>query len=590
MKFSQAFPAVVAVLAVLCVLFLFASCGDDTHDASPDAGADADTDADTDTDTDTDSDTDTDTDTDSDSDTDTDADTDLDAGTDSGDPEYPDGGAELPAMSLYESACGGADEAPTCLYFVDADAVADGGISGDGLSWATAFGTVQEGINAAFAALGGNLDAGAGDASTGEARCHVWVAEGTYYPTEGASGDVLPADPATVTISLREGVYLYGGFDGTETACDQRDIAAHETNLSGDIGVADDKSDNAYHVVTGADEAVLDGFTVRRGGIVVGTGLPWEAVLRMDGSAMLNDGTSPTIAHCLFVDNYVDIDGEGNTCAALSNRAGSSPLVYDCEFRGNVGAVKNAGAETRPLFYGCTFEGNSTGICGGDECPGGGAIVDSYSPSIVVNSRFISNTANHGGAISCSDASMTIINSVFIDNSAWGWDAGGAIAIIRASPDVINCTFEGNTDGNIGSGSGAAISVYGASHPTIIDSVLTGDAPQIGVGYTDFHKSAPTCSAYASDIWTGDEVGCAGTGNLDADPLFVNADTDLGEIDLRLQAGSPCVDTGATSLLPNDFLDLDSDGDTDEPLPLDLDGNPRVVGAAVDMGAYEFQP
>ena len=44
--------------------------------------------------------------------------------------------------------------------------------------------------------------------------------------------------------------------------------------------------------------------------------------------------------------------------------------------------------------------------------------------------------------------------------------------------------------------------------------------------------------------------------------------------DFRLQAGSPCIDAGT----------LDALG-----LPeLDFEGGPRVSGAAVDIGAYEF--
>jgi hypothetical protein len=64
--------------------------------------------------------------------------------------------------------------------------------------------------------------------------------------------------------------------------------------------------------------------------------------------------------------------------------------------------------------------------------------------------------------------------------------------------------------------------------------------------------------------------GYAGTGNINADPLFVDAATG----DLHILAGSPCVDAGNTAAIPAGLV-------------TDLDGNARVFGAAVDMGAYE---
>ena len=79
--------------------------------------------------------------------------------------------------------------------------------------------------------------------------------------------------------------------------------------------------------------------------------------------------------------------------------------------------------------------------------------------------------------------------------------------------------------------------------------------------------------------------GWPGEGNIDAAPLFV----DPQHGDFHLQPSSLCIDAGSAALLPPDTFDLDGNRDTDEPLPLDLDGNPRVVGANVDMGAYEFQ-
>jgi hypothetical protein len=62
--------------------------------------------------------------------------------------------------------------------------------------------------------------------------------------------------------------------------------------------------------------------------------------------------------------------------------------------------------------------------------------------------------------------------------------------------------------------------------------------------------------------------GYIGTGNSSADPLFMNSE--IG--DLRLSAGSPCIDTGTAEGAP----------------ATDLLGIPRPQGAGVDMGAYEY--
>ncbi|MEM4441094.1 MAG: choice-of-anchor Q domain-containing protein [Desulfurococcaceae archaeon] len=68
--------------------------------------------------------------------------------------------------------------------------------------------------------------------------------------------------------------------------------------------------------------------------------------------------------------------------------------------------------------------------------------------------------------------------------------------------------------------------------------------------------------------------GCTNTGqydNIQADPKFVNPQNG----DLRLQASSPAINAGC-----NNAPSIPS---------TDKDGNPRIVGTAVDMGAYEYQ-
>ena len=66
--------------------------------------------------------------------------------------------------------------------------------------------------------------------------------------------------------------------------------------------------------------------------------------------------------------------------------------------------------------------------------------------------------------------------------------------------------------------------------------------------------------------------GAAGTGNINADPAFVDA----AGGDFSLGAGSPCVDRGDASLLPGD-------------VETDIAGSARVSNAALDMGAFERQ-
>ena len=61
-----------------------------------------------------------------------------------------------------------------------------------------------------------------------------------------------------------------------------------------------------------------------------------------------------------------------------------------------------------------------------------------------------------------------------------------------------------------------------------------------------------------------------GVGNITEDPAFV----DYSNGNLQLQSNSPCINSGNNAYVV---------GSTD------LDGNPRIVGGTVDIGAYEYQ-
>jgi parallel beta-helix repeat protein len=137
------------------------------------------------------------------------------------------------------------------------------------------------------------------------------------------------------------------------------------------------------------------------------------------------------------------------------------------------------------------------------------------------NCTFANNTSvYYGGGMFCQESSNpTLNNCTFTDNTA-SWDGGGMYFYIYCFPTLNNCILWNN---------------YALRGSEIYSSTLSS----VAVTYSDVKGG-----------WTG-------TGNIDADPLFV----DPVNGDFHLQAGSPCIDTGD----PNS--------------PLDPDGTPADIGA-----------
>jgi len=71
-----------------------------------------------------------------------------------------------------------------------------------------------------------------------------------------------------------------------------------------------------------------------------------------------------------------------------------------------------------------------------------------------------------------------------------------------------------------------------------------------------------------------------GTHNIMGDPRFVDAENG----DFRLGAYSPAINVGDSSVIDEYSFLKDQAGNE-----IDLDGNRRIVGEAIDLGAYERQ-
>jgi predicted outer membrane repeat protein len=335
--------------------------------------------------------------------------------------------------------------------------------NGNGNSWYNPMGSIQDAIDYANAKYN----------SSGE-MVKIWVAKGIYYTGDERSDSII----------LREGVNLYGGFNGSESTINQRDYSNNATILSGDIGVVGDATDNSYHVLIGADSAVIDGFTItgghadkQDGGEVYdnkGSGLlNYAAGTRVRPDKEPTLGFDTTVVNCIFENNYAE---EG---AASYTYHGGNPIFKNCIFSNNTAEYGGASldrAGTNAIYIGCEFVNNNAIY------KGGAVFVDYGSMSTFDECTFNNNTSNTaGGAIYVIDrASQDVANDTdfaLID------DTWSLITDIYSSVLIENSTFTNNIAGT----KGGAVYVYEGSFAKIVNSNFDGNTSKedaaIGIYY-----------------------------------------------------------------------------------------------------------
>ncbi len=383
----------------------------------------------------------------------------------------------------------------------------------------------------------------------------VWVANGTYKPTQKLAETDLAGNPTTErdkSFLLKSGVRVYGGFAGNEILLSERNAIHTQTILSGDIGISGDDSDNAYHVVVAVNVSmatILDGFIITKGNGAAATG-----ILTVSGASVgRGSGGGLRIA----------------SKESFPDPHNATPSIFNCTFRDNKanqggGALISyapPGSEIRPggrrvRLFGCRFYDNSAGD--------GGALYITLSPLPAIN-------------VTGPAAFVEIVNSGFWNNTAS--NRGGAIfnifSIIDVNPTytsvlsgtltLTNCTIAQNTATN---GGGAMRSYFTGTDksvptPTIRNSIIYGNNTGLVTDGTAF----PTIThSLVQGVENSNPDNLPGT----VDPRFVDS---VGG-DFRLLPCSPAVDAGNDAFLP-------------EVITKDLNGGPRALFGAVDMGAFE---
>jgi hypothetical protein len=429
-----------------------------------------------------------------------------------------------------------------------------GGGTGDGSSWSNASGDLQAMIDAS----------GSGD--------EVWVASGTYKPTTGTD--------RSISFVMKDGVAIYGGFNGTETLLSQRNWVSNVTVLSGDLNGNDvisgsggslqitGNGENSYHVVKNdftsgnplTASAILDGFTLTGGHSN-------DFTNGYSGAGMYNFYASPTLNNLLFLGNQSEQLGGG-----MYNTLGASPVLYNVTFSRNVALGIGSGGGgggggmynwpgSLPVLNNVHFSGNLTYGSGG----GGGVLNNQVSPTFN-NCSFSGNyTFAGGGGASNILSSPTFSNCLFSTNGANFY--GGAV-FNQFNPVVFtNCTFYGNTglyNGGIAQNSAGTSILRNCimwANTGIINPNIDGSA-------------TVTYSTLQGSLYPG-------TGNANLPPSFLNPGNPIGadglwgtaDDGLRLQPCSFGINLGDNTDLP----------------ATDFAGSTRIFNTTVDMGAYELQ-
>jgi hypothetical protein len=357
-------------------------------------------------------------------------------------------------------------------------------------------------------------------------------------------------------------VRLYGGFDGTEVAQEQRDFVNQVTVIDGHDSLA--WLNQVYHVVYGEHDSRIDGFTIT-GGNATTSGEEAGGGILLNDFFMSSSSPELEIANCIITGNMaywgggmnaVDIESlvVTNTSFELNQAIDGGGLFMidsnitfsDCVFKENTASDEGGGVylwtwSNFDLYLdNLLFEGNNAYY--------GGALFSRLQFHAYTNNAiFTANTAEWGGGVYASDGVYHCTNCTFWSNEATSWEENGGAVYGDDSPD--NGYFYSDN------------SIFWGNIPTSLD----------GAG-GDWHFEINHC-----DI----EGGFTGTGNIDADPLFVDTSND----DFHLSAGSPCIDAANGDLAPE--FDIEGTARVDDP-----DTTNTGIGTPdyVDMGAFEFAP